>query len=225
MTDKIIDVQPSAEETLPPPVVRVKICGITNKDDALAACDAGADALGFVLAPEAKKRNRYIDLEEAANIIAQLPPFVTTVAVCVNEPMERQVQILSYFDCIQYHGEETPEMIPLPHIAIKALRVASDFMIEDLDRYQARAFLLDADVPGDRGGTGKVGDWQIARNIVNADKRVILAGGLTPENVAEAVRTVQPYGVDTSSGVEATPGKKDHDRIRRFIHAAKTAFE
>lgn len=209
---------------LQPSEIRVKICGITNLDDALAACDAGADALGFVLAPEAKKRNRYIDLEDAASIIAQLPPFVTTVAVCVNEPMERQVQILSYFDCIQYHGEETPEMIPLPHVAIKAFRADQGFIMENLDSFQVRAFLLDAAVQGERGGTGHVTDWEVARAAVESGKRIILAGGLTPENIAEAVQKVRPFGVDTSSGVESTPGKKDYDRIRRFICNAKSSL-
>ncbi len=205
-------------------MTKVKICGITNLEDARAACDAGADALGFVMAPEAKARGRYIDFDEAAYIIERIPPFVTTIAVCVNERLDRLAKLLTVFDCIQYHGEESPEDIPAAHVAIKAFRAGPDFRIEDMLAYHARAYLLDTFVPGQRGGTGSLGDWGLAREAVATGKPIILAGGLTPENVAEAVRVVQPYAVDVSGGVEREPGKKDHERIRNFIDQAKTSL-
>jgi phosphoribosylanthranilate isomerase len=205
-------------------MTKVKICGITNLEDARAACEAGADALGFIMAPEAKARGRYIDFEDAAYIIERIPPFVTTVAVCVNERLERLAQLLTVFDCIQFHGEEQPEDIPVGHVAIKAFRAGSDFRVEDMLAYHVRAYLLDAYVPEQRGGTGSLCDWGIAREAVATGKPVILAGGLTPENVTEAVRVVQPYAVDVSGGVELEAGRKDHDRIRAFIDRAKTSL-
>ncbi len=199
-------------------MTKVKICGITNLDDALAACDAGADALGFIFAPEGKKRNRYIEPADACRIIAQLPPMVTTVAVCVNDAPERLLEYLTFVDCVQLHGEETPETCEaVAPRAIKAFRVGQDFDIQHMLTYPARANLVDAFVPDARGGTGKICDWERAREAVALDRPLILAGGLTPENVSEAVRIVQPYAVDTSGGVEAAPGKKDHERIRQFI--------
>ena len=205
--------------------MRVKICGITNLDDALAACEAGADALGFVFAEEAKKRNRYIAPEDALAIIEQLPPFVTTVGVCVNAELGALARILTVVDLVQFHGEERPEDIPMNHIAIKAFRVREGFVAGDMAAYRTRAWLLDAYTPGQRGGTGHTFDWTLAQEAVALGRPVILAGGLTPENIAEAVRTVRPYGVDVSGGVEAGPGKKDHEQVRRFIRNAKTALE
>lgn len=204
-------------------MTKVKICGITNLDDALAACEAGADALGFVFAPEAKKRNRYIEPETARKIIEHLPPFVTTVAVCVNEPIERLANLLTFIDCIQFHGEEDAAAVGImPWLAIKAFRTGPDLSIEEMSRYQCRAYLLDAYSPEGRGGTGRTCDWNMAKEAVATGKCIILAGGLTPENVADAVQMVRPYAVDTSGGVEAEPGKKDHERIRQFIRNAKT---
>lgn len=206
-------------------MTKVKICGITNAEDALAACEAGADALGFVFAPEAKRRGRYLEVDAAREIVEQLPPFVTTVAVCVNEPIERLAQLLSFIDCIQFHGEEEPAAIEsMSWLAIKAFRTGPDFSIEEMLRYHCRAYLLDAYIPERRGGTGQPCDWAIAREAVATGKRIILAGGLAPENVADAVREVRPYAVDVSGGVEAAPGKKDHERIRQFIRNAKTAL-
>jgi len=204
-------------------MTKVKICGITCLEDALAACAAGADALGFVLAAEAKRRNRYIAPQEAYDIIAALPPFVTTVAVCVNEPLHAVAQHLAYFDCIQFHGEEAPEDIPLNHVAIKAFRTAPELTLSDLQRYDTRAWLLDAYVPSaERGGTGETSDWEFAKRAVDTGKPVVLAGGLTSENVAQAIREVRPFAVDVSGGVEREPGKKDHERIRRFIDTVRS---
>lgn len=205
-------------------MTKVKICGITNLDDALAACDAGADALGFVFAEEAKARNRFIHPDDAYAIIEKLPPFITTVAVVVNEPVSLLAQYLNYFDLLQFHGEETPEDIPLNHLAIKAFRVKPGFQLSDMTDFETRAWLLDAYSPTSRGGTGETMDWQFAKMAVGLGRPVILAGGLTPENVGEAVFRVRPYGVDTSGGVESAPGKKDHDKLRRFIHQAKASL-
>ena len=205
-------------------MTRVKICGITNLEDALAACDAGADALGFVLAPEAKKRNRYIERDTALAIIEQLPTYITTVAVTVNESLMDLAGLLTYFDCVQLHGEEPPEACPPPHVTIKAFRPGPEFTLGDMARYAARAYLLDASSSAGRGGTGERADWEFARLAVGTGKPIVLAGGLTPENVAEAVATVRPYAVDTSGGVESAPGKKDHDRIRAFINNAKASL-
>jgi len=200
---------------------RVKICGITCLEDALAACDAGADALGFVLAPEAKKRNRYIEPAAAFEIIAELPPFVTTVAVCVNESIQQLANYLTHFDCVQCCGDETPSDLPPAQVTLKAFRAGPDFDVQRMLYYEARGYVLDAAVQGEHGGTGQTCDWEVARAAVATGKPIVLAGGLTPENVAEAVREVRPFAVDTSSGVESAPGKKDHDRIRAFVHNAK----
>jgi phosphoribosylanthranilate isomerase len=206
--------------------MKVKICGITNLDDALAACDAGADALGFVFAPEAKARNRYVDPEQARRICDQLPPFVSTVAVCVNEPLDRLVEYLEFLDWVQLCGEETiKEYAAVAPRAIKVIHIPPSPIPKPQTpnpKPQFPTLLLDASMCGAHGGTGKTCDWDAARGIVaDAGRPVILAGGLTPENVAEAVRRVQPYGVDTSGGVEHAPGKKDHDKIRAFIRNAR----
>jgi len=211
-------------------VVRVKICGITNLDDALAACEAGADALGFVFAPEAKTRNRYIDPENACCIIDKLPPFVTVVAVCVDAPRERLLEYLAFADYVQLCGDESPQECagevrgaPLGDRVIKAFRVSQEFDPARMRAYPGPAYLLDAPVPGRHGGTGAMCDWDVARRAVALGHPIILAGGLTPENVAEAVLYVRPYAVDTSGGVESAPGKKDHEKIRRFLQNAKHA--
>ena len=206
-------------------MTKVKICGITNLGDALAACDAGADALGFNFAPEAKKRGRYVEPEDARRIAVKLPPFVSSVAICVNEPAERLLEYLEWVDWVQLCGEETPDLSePIARRTIKALRVGPDFDPASMAAYPVRAFVLDARVPGTHGGTGKTCDWGRARDAVASGRNIILAGGLTPENVADAIRAVRPWGVDTASGVESSLGKKDHDRIRNFIRNAKTAL-
>ena len=146
--------------------MRVKICGITNLEDARAACDAGADALGFVFAPEAKARNRYIEPAQARVIIEQLPPFVTTVAVCVNEPVDRLLEYLEFCDRLQLCGEERAEDVArLPRgTVIKAFRAGPDFDPEAALAFPASACLLDA--PGAHGGTGATCDWGAARRAV-----------------------------------------------------------
>ncbi|MDQ1256686.1 MAG: phosphoribosylanthranilate isomerase, partial [Candidatus Hydrogenedentes bacterium] len=159
-------------------VTNVKICGITNLDDALAACDAGADALGFVFAPEARKRNRYIAPDDARTIITQLPPFVTTVAVCVNEPVERLLEFLTFVDRVQLHGEESIEVCrAVAPRAIKAFRAGPDFDPRTMLDYPAAAYLLDAQVPGERGGTGETCDWDAARQVAALGRPLILEIG------------------------------------------------
>ncbi|MDP7639408.1 MAG: phosphoribosylanthranilate isomerase [Candidatus Hydrogenedentes bacterium] len=205
--------------------MRVKICAITNLDDALAACDAGADALGFNFAIEAKRKNRFIEPEAARRIVEALPPFITTVAICVNDPAARIMEYLQFVDTVQLHGEETPaQCAAIGGRAIKAFRAGGDFQPESMLAYPTSAYLLDAQVAGARGGTGTVGDWDMARAAVALERPIILAGGLTPENVAEAVKYVRPYGVDTAGGVESAPGIKDHERTRDFIRNAKAAI-
>lgn len=201
-------------------MVKVKICGITSLEDALHACACGADALGFVFYEQSP---RCIDPAAAATIIRQLPPFVTTVGLFVNADPE-QVEELADFcglDVIQLHGDEGPDECDFtPRRTIKALRVKDAESITQHSDYPVSALLLDAWVKGVYGGTGHSFNWELAAQVAR-QRPVILAGGLTPDNVAEAVRSVRPYAVDVSSGVEAAPGRKDPARVTAFIRAAK----
>lgn len=204
--------------------MRVKICGITSLYDGLAAVEAGADALGFNFYPGSP---RYIDLEEAARIVAALPPFVTPVAVFVNASRGEIRTLAARCDIrtVQLHGDELPAEAGAlaPLAVVKAFAVGRGFRPQLLRRYRdCAAFLLDAHVRGERGGTGQTFDWRKARQA-RAYGRVILAGGLTPENVANAIATVRPYGVDVCSGVERRLGKKDPRRLREFIRRARAA--
>lgn len=201
--------------------VRVKICGITNLDDALAAADSGADALGFVFFQGSP---RYIPHDDAASIIREIPPCITTIGVFVNETPEKMEQIASQtgIDVIQLHGDEPPTMCSASRRVIKAIRVKSLESLDPLVEYQGKvsAFLLDTHAPDIFGGTGQIFNWGIASEAKRFG-RIILAGGLTPDNVAEAVRQVMPYGVDVSSGVELQKGRKDHRKVKVFIKNAK----
>lgn len=191
----------------------------------MVACEAGVDALGFNFAFEAKKRNRYIDPEEAMTIAEKLPPFVASVAVCVNAPVDAILRYAEFVDYVQLHGEEDPmEAAALGAKAIKAFRLNVELTDKEIHSYEsAGAWLVDAYKPDARGGTGETTDWARARKLCKLNKPIILAGGLTPENVAEAITQVRPYAVDTAGGVESEPGKKDHERIRLFIDNAKRA--
>lgn len=203
----------------------VKICGITNRDDALAAVDAGADALGFNFSDEARAKNRYIEPAIAREIAAELPPTVLKVAVTVNAAANVLRNHLGFTDRVQLHGDETPAFAAqFGDRAIKALRTGPDFTPERVLEYAVGLILLDAFVSGARGGTGERADWNAARRTVALGRPILLAGGLTPENVAEAVRIVRPFGVDVSGGVEKEPGKKDHERVRRFVREAKLSL-
>jgi phosphoribosylanthranilate isomerase len=196
---------------------RVKICGITNLDDARASVEAGASALGFVFF---KGSPRHIAPEAAAEIISHLPPFIATVGVFVDETAEniRRVVELTRLGCVQLHGNETPEFCSsIPCKVVKAFRVKDADSLARLRDYDVPAFLLDSYVPGQLGGTGAKFNWDLALEAKRQGKAIILAGGLTPENVADAVAKVLPYGVDVSSGVEISPGHKDHAKVREFV--------
>jgi phosphoribosylanthranilate isomerase len=201
--------------------VKVKICGITNLPDALAAIDAGADALGFMFYKESP---RCLSPEAAAEIIRQLPPFVAKVGVFVNASADviRKTATTAALDTLQLHGDETPDFcrqFSLP--VIKAFRIRCAGCLEPLKKYQTAAWLLDSYVTAKPGGTGAVFNWDLAVQAKSFGGHIILAGGLTPQNIAEAVRKVQPYAVDVSSGVESAPGKKDPAKLRQFITGAK----
>jgi phosphoribosylanthranilate isomerase len=203
-------------------MTKIKICGITNFDDALAATEAGADALGFNFY---KKSPRYIEPEKAAEIIAQLPPFVVPVAIFVNEREEkiRDVMFTTGIKVLQFHGDERPEFCErFATRAIKAFHVKDKESLKHMVHYHVSALLLDSYRDGVRGGTGVTFDWHLAV-VAKTFGRVILAGGLTPENVAEAVQLVQPYGVDVASGVEKKKGLKDHAKMKKFISEVRKA--
>ncbi len=207
--------------------VRVKICGITNLADAQAALAAGADALGFVFVPGTP---RYVTPEQAAAIIRELPPFVAKVGLFVDADTRMVAETIarSGVDTIQLHGDETPEFARQFHGAvkvIKAFRIRGPETLALLPTFAdaADALLLDAYVPGVPGGTGARFDWEHAVSAKIGGRPIILAGGLTPENVAGAVRAVKPYAVDVSSGVEFAPGKKDSTKVGEFVRAAKSA--
>ena len=202
--------------------VKVKICGVTNFEDAFAAVDAGADALGFMLY-ESSARN--VAVKAAADIIRQLPPFVAKVGVFVNaadESVRRAIGACG-IDTVQFHGDETPEFCLRfsPLKTYKAFRMENLESLRALPGYRTDAWLLDSFVEGKPGGTGATFNWDLAVEATQLGRPIILAGGLTPENVAEAVRKVRPFAVDVSSGVESLPGKKDHAKVRRFVAAAK----
>lgn len=204
-------------------MIRIKICGITHIDDALQACACGADALGLVFY---EKSPRCVTREHARAIVAALPPFVTTVGLFVNEDPETIRKIVDYcgLDVIQLHGDEGPDacLFP-PHRVLKALRVRGEESLVGIEAYAVSALLLDAWHPESYGGTGQLGDWKLAARLA-AERPVILAGGLNPENVAEAIRQVRPYGVDVSSGVESSPGRKDPALVAAFIRNARAAL-
>ncbi len=202
----------------------VKICGITNLQDALAAVEYGADAIGFVFY---HKSPRLVSPETAKAIISSLPPFITTVGVFVDEEKSEIEKTASYagLDVIQLHGSEPPGKCDFGRKIIKAVRVKTTADIESLKQYgNLSAFLLDTYSPSAIGGTGETFNWEIA---VEAKRfgRIILAGGLNPGNVEKAIKLVQPYGVDVSSGVEGSEkGKKDHIKLKLFIERAGNAF-
>jgi len=200
--------------------MKVKICGITNLDDALQACSLGADALGFVFYD---KSPRYVTQEAAREIIAALPPFVTTVGLFVNEQPQtiRALAGQCGLNVIQLHGDEEPEACDYaPYRTIKALRVKDAESLEEHTAYHAAALLLDAWSKDAYGGTGETFNWDLAATVAR-QRPVILAGGLTPENVGAAIAAVRPYAVDVSSGVERVPGIKDGRKLAAFIAAAK----
>jgi phosphoribosylanthranilate isomerase len=203
-------------------MVHIKICGITNSGDALLAAELGAHALGFIFY---QKSPRYVAPDKARHIVGQLPPFVATVGVFVDEdPAKvRELASLAGLDWLQLHGSESPDYCrSLGRRVIKGFRVKGDEIYAQIKAYQgaAQAFLLDTYKPGTPGGTGETFDWELARQV-NKCGPIILAGGLTPDNVAQAIHIAQPAAVDVASGVEAAPGKKDPEKLRAFFEAIK----
>jgi phosphoribosylanthranilate isomerase len=203
----------------------VKVCGITNLEDALAAVEAGADALGFNFY---RRSSRYIAPEDARRIIAELPATLMTVGVFVNESEPQDVERIAdavSLTAVQLHGDESPEYCSAlsNRFTIKALRTHAGFAPQVVKDYETDAILLDAYARDARGGTGRVVDWEMARKVRELVPQLFLAGGLSPENIAEAVAAVEPYAVDACSHLESAPGKKDHERVRAFISAARRA--
>jgi len=201
--------------------VKVKICGITNLADALVVVQAGADALGFVFWQQSP---RSISMETAARIVHELPPFIVKVGVFVDAPTDHVYRAIGecQLDLLQFHGEETPDYcVQFGLMSMKAFRIRDQGSLQLLPSYLTDAWLLDTFVPGKIGGTGEPFNWELAVQAREMGRPIFLAGGLTPENVSEAVRQVRPYAVDVSSGVESSPGKKDQAKVKAFITAAK----
>ena len=205
-------------------MVKVKICGVTRVEDAHAAIAAGGDAIGLNFY---QKSPRFVSSEAAKAIVDAVGQRTLVVGVFVDTDPEEILKLKSEigFQCVQFHGAEPPETVArfLPH-AYKALRVRGAEALEESRRYPGRYLLLDAYVPGQAGGTGATFDWKLAAEIAR-ERDVTLAGGLTPENVADAIRAVHPFCVDVASGVESAPGIKDHARMELFVREARTALE
>ena len=201
----------------------VKICGITNLADALSAVEAGADALGFNFYGPSP---RHIEPNAARAIIDQLPATVLSVGVFVNEASPERVEQIADaagVAALQLHGDESPEYCNAvaDRYVIKVLAVDSDFDPQRALNYKVQAIMLDAADRKARGGTGRTIDWSVARRTGELVHRLFLAGGLSPQNVAEAIAAVRPYAVDACSALETTPGKKDPERVRAFVTAAR----
>jgi phosphoribosylanthranilate isomerase len=197
----------------------VKICGMTRVEDAMAAVDAGAGAIGFIFWPASP---RFIDPHRARKIAAMLPPFVTAVGVFVNQPLDyvNGVSSLVRLGAVQLHGDETPAFAAaVTSPVIKAMSLGAG----DVQAWPAEVrLLLDVHDPVVRGGTGRTIDWTAAADVA-AQRQILLAGGLTPDNVADAVARVRPFGIDVSSGVERAPGIKDHRRLQALFEAVHDA--
>jgi phosphoribosylanthranilate isomerase len=203
----------------------IKICGITNLEDARVAVEAGADALGFNFY---RRSQRYIEPQSARSIIEQLPAQVLSVGVFVNEAVPEDVAAIASeagVGAVQLHGEESPDYCRAlkDFYVIKALRVSSDFSPEQVLEYECDAILLDAFSPKAHGGTGEIFDWRVARRARRLVQKLFLAGGLSVENIGAAIAAVEPYAVDTCSCLEISPGRKSAALVREFISAARAA--
>ena len=199
----------------------IKICGITNLEDALAAAGAGADALGFNFY---KPSPRYITPQSAREIVNQLPASILTVGVFVNEESVERIAAEAGVTALQLHGDESPDdcrELAANRYVIKALAVSDEFDIDTVKAYETEAIMLDTRHNRLRGGTGQVFDWSIAQQVSQLIPKLFLAGGISPENVAAAIETVRPYAVDACSALEDKPGKKNHARMRAFIEAVR----
>jgi phosphoribosylanthranilate isomerase len=220
---------------------RVKICGVTHPDDALAAAIAGADAIGLVLYPKAK---RYITPDRAREIISVLPPFVTPVALFLDEPPQVVLDTAAELNirCVQLHGDESPdEVADLPGLTvIKAIRVNRETISKELSKWRAMVskgnlknlagFVLETSHPTQPGGTGVANDWEWVKTLQSRGEfeglpRLITAGGLRPESVAQVVRDIKPWAVDVSSGVEGGDGRKSHEKLAAFIQGVHRASD
>jgi phosphoribosylanthranilate isomerase len=202
--------------------LKVKICGITHLADALAAVEAGADLLGFVFYQGSP---RCLPVAAAAEIARQLPGHVAKVGLFVNAPEKDVFEAIAAcgLNWLQFHGDESPEQCgKFGVMSLKAFRIRDTESLRALPHYKTDAWLLDAYAPDKPGGTGATFNWDLAVEAKKLGRPIFLAGGLTPENVAEAVRRVRPFGVDVSSGVESSPGKKDHKKVREFINNARS---
>jgi phosphoribosylanthranilate isomerase len=204
--------------------VKVKICGITNETDGVVAAEAGADVLGFVFY---EPSSRSVSVTNAAKIARALPPLTIRAGVFVDASEDLVMRAIAEcgLNLLQFHGQETPDYcVQFGLMSIKAIRVRDRSCIDLLGRYMTDAWLLDAYSADKVGGTGEKFNWDLALEARALGRPIFLAGGLNPENVAEAVRYVQPYAVDVSSGVELSPGRKDHGKVRQFIRVAKEAL-
>lgn len=206
-------------------MTRIKICGVTSLADARMCIDAGADALGFNFAPTSP---RCLTLAAAAAISGELRMDTSVLRVGVfvdaDATLLERAKPEAGLDCLQLHGDESPELLArfLPH-AYKALRVRGASIVAEAARYPGEHLLLDAYVPGAHGGTGARFDWELATELAQI-RKLTLAGGLTPENVAQAIQVVRPYCVDVASGVESSPGVKDPERVAAFVRAVRSAL-
>jgi len=207
--------------------VFVKVCGITRPEDGLLAAEAGADAVGFVFYPMSPRR---VDVSRAAEIAREIPPLVARVGVFVDAARDEMSRVADEvgLDLLQLHGEEPPDALEgLPRRALKAVRVGKGFTVEDALRYRGAAgVVVDTRLVGETvmpGGTGTPFDWALVRGLRDQVGFLMLAGGLNPDNVAEAIREVQPHAVDVSSGVERLPGRKEPAQVRAFVEAVRAA--
>jgi len=202
---------------------RVKICGITSAEDAAAAVDAGADAVGVVLAPSPRR----VTLDQAADVLSAVPPLVSRIGVFVDPSLEELAEAVARLrlDYVQLCGDEPPELCEqAPAPVVKVIHIGTTFDVQSAEPYRGlvAALLFDTHVTGIRGGTGKVFTWQDLHELP-AWAPLFLAGGLDPRNVGEAIRALRPYAVDVSSGVESSPGHKDHGRVQAFTAAVRAA--
>jgi phosphoribosylanthranilate isomerase len=206
-----------------PATIRVKICGITSLDDALRAAEAGADALGLIFV---EGTPRCVTPDAAAAIAAGLPPFICPVGVFWDHSPVHVTRVVTEcgLGAVQLHGAEPPETVAaMPRPVVKTVKIRGPEDLAQLDRYKPAAFLLDSPARWSEGEARTPIPWTLARQAA-ARARVILSAGLTPETVGEAIRVARPWGVDVNSGVEAAPGRKDPDKVRRFIRAARAAM-
>ena len=200
--------------------IMIKICGLTNREDAAYAAELGVDALGFIFAEGSKRR---VQASVVRSIVTQLPVSRMLVGVFVNPPLDELHAVMdeSGLGVVQLHGDESPEFISaVRYPVIKTFRPRAGFDVSDLRRYGVQSYLFDTFSEEARGGTGRTFDWNLIRGAERYGQ-VILSGGLTPANVGEAIQAVRPYGVDVSSGVESTPGTKDHRRLKQFVEAVR----